>query len=69
MYESFDPEVYYDRFEKQSTRISDAIQKDIDTNKVFIADLTDLSLGKKKPEDIAWLQGINPTNSHLAASL
>jgi len=67
-YESFDPDIYRDRFEKQAVHISDAIQQDIETNKVFITDLDDLSMGKKKPEDIAWLQGMNPTASHLATS-
>jgi hypothetical protein len=35
-----DPDTYYDRFQHQATRISEAIQKDIDTNKVFIADIS-----------------------------
>ncbi len=68
MYDSFQPDVYYDRFQKQATRISDAIQKDIDMNKTFIADLSDLASGKKESHDIAWLQNLNPNTSHLAVS-
>jgi hypothetical protein len=67
-YETFDPDEYYHRFQNQSTRISDAIEKDIDANKIFIADLADLTIGKKEAKDIAWLQSVNPSASHLAAA-
>jgi hypothetical protein len=65
---AFNSDEYYDRFQEKATRISDAIQQDISTNKVFLADLSSLSEGTKKPEDIAWLQMVDPNTSHLAAS-
>ena len=63
-----DTSIYSDRFQKQSQLVTEALQKDIDANAVFLTDLTELSQGKKHMEDIAWLQDMNPSHSQLAAT-
>lgn len=63
-----DIKLYSDRLQKRTKSITEAIQKDIDDNTVFLADLTELSQGTKQLKDIAWLQTLNPTTSHLAAA-
>lgn len=59
---------YSDRFQERTKLVTEAIQKDIDSNAVFLADLSELSQGKKQMKDIAWLQALNPYDSQLAAA-
>lgn len=63
-----DTNTYSDRFQKRTQIVAEAIQKDIDSNGVFLADLAELSQGKKQMKDIAWLQTLNPYDSQLAAA-
>lgn len=67
-YQTFDPWIYHKKFQDRATIISQAIQEDIDSNKKFITDLSDIVSWKKKPQDIAWLQEMDPNVSHLASS-
>lgn len=63
-----DTSMYSQSLSERVKLLTDALKSDIQDNRVLIADLSQITTEKRELSEIAWIQNMDPTVSHLAAS-